>query len=233
MATELAEDAGPGARPSAVGPAPLLLISERPLKGMRRYSKIAFDYMAASLLLIALTPLIVLIALAIKLDSPGPVFFRQLRVGYNGQLFWIIKFRSMHHHASDRLAKEQTVDGDPRVTRVGRVIRRLSIDEWPQLLNVLRGEMSLVGPRPHAPGTSVDGQRVHHLLDDYDRRHLVWPGITGLAQVRGLRGGLHTTLQASDRLAADLEYIRRVSFWLDLKILILTFLRECRRGRGV
>jgi len=233
LAAELVEFAGPGARAAALGPAPLFLLSERPLKGWTKYTKVALDQAAALLLLILLAPLIAIIAAAIKLDSPGPVLFRQLRVGYNGQLFWILKFRSMYHHEADRLAKQQTVFADPRVTRVGRLIRRLSIDELPQLINVLRGDMSLVGPRPHAPGTSVGGQRVHQLLDDYDCRHRVRPGITGLAQVRGYRGGLHTVLQASDRLESDLEYIRRASFWLDLNILFLTFFREIRSGRGL
>lgn len=208
------------------------LLSRRPITGAPAVAKRAFDIAGALCLLGFMAPLLGLVALAIAADSRGPVLFRQLRVGYNNQLFQILKFRSMHHEAADRLAKQQTVHGDTRVTRVGRFIRKLSLDELPQLLNVLRGDMSLVGPRPHAPGTSVGGRRVHTVVEDYACRHLVRPGITGLAQVRGLRGGLHSRRQVADRVAADLEYIERWSVWLDVRILFGTIVLELRNGRG-
>ena len=233
LSAELMHVAGPDARAASLASTPLLLVKERPLKGGHGALKKVLDQAGASLSLLFLLPVLAIIALAIRIESPGPVLFKQLRVGYNNQLFHILKFRSMYHDAADRLAKQQTVHGDLRVTGVGRVIRKLSLDELPQLLNVVLGQMSLVGPRPHAPGTSVDGYRVHHLSDDYACRHLVRPGITGLAQVRGLRGGLHDRRQANSRLSADLEYIRRWSLWLDVKILLLTLVRELRGHGGV
>ena len=222
----------PEAVHTKLGPADLVLVSRRPISGGAAFAKRAFDLLGSLALLMFMAPLLGMLAFAIALDSRGPILFRQLRVGYNNQLFYILKFRSMRDDATDRLAKQQTVRGDKRVTRVGRIIRRLSLDELPQLLNVLRGEMSLVGPRPHAPGTSIGGQRVHTIVDDYACRHLVRPGITGLAQVRGLRGGLQDRRQVADRLAADLEYIERWSVWLDIRILLGTVLLELRNSRG-
>jgi exopolysaccharide biosynthesis polyprenyl glycosylphosphotransferase len=227
LAPELSTPLSGGAQPK-LGP----LLSRRPIRGAPAAAKRAFDIAGALVLVAFMAPLLALLALAIALDSPGPVLFRQLRVGYNNQLFYILKFRSMHHEAADRLAKQQTVDGDTRITRVGRVIRRLSLDELPQLFNVLRGGMSLVGPRPHAPGTSIGGKRVHTVVEDYACRHLVRPGITGLAQVRGLRGGLHNRRQVAARVAADLEYIERWSIWLDVRILLGTVVLELRNNRG-
>ncbi len=232
LSPELMDHAGRAAEPAHLGAIPVLLVSQAPIRGWPAAAKFAFDQLGACLLLLFMAPVLGVIALAIKLELPGPILFRQLRVGYNNQLFYIIKFRSMHHDATDRLAKQQTVYGDRRVTRVGRLIRRFSLDELPQLLNVVRGEMSLVGPRPHAPGTSIGGMRVHHLVDEYACRHQVRPGITGLAQVRGLRGGLHNRQQVADRLAADLEYVRGWSLWLDVKVLLLTAVLELRGSRG-
>lgn len=220
---------GSGAR---LADEPLVLLWERPLKDWQGVRKITFDRLAAALILVLVSPLLAVVAVLIRFESSGPVLFRQYRVGYNNRLFSILKFRSMRADAMDRLATQQTVLGDPRVTRVGAVIRKFSIDELPQLINVLRGEMSMVGPRPHAPGTSADGQPVQALAAHYGRRHLVRPGITGLAQVRGFRGGMHTTQHVLDRLQADLEYIRRQSLRLDLKILIMTVVREIRSKRA-
>ncbi len=217
---------------ASFGGARLLALQTPPIGRWHGAAKRGLDFAGALLLLLLLSPLMLVIAAAIWLESPGPMLFRQLRVGYNNQLFYILKFRSMHHHAADPLAKQQTVHGDARVTRVGRFIRRFSLDELPQLLNVLRGDMALVGPRPHAPGTSIGGVRVHHLLEDYACRHRVRPGITGLAQVRGLRGGLQTHDQASARLQSDLEYIRSWSFRLDLQVLLLTAVLELRGSHG-
>ncbi len=229
---ECVDIAGPDARPTVLGQQSVLLLRARPVSGLQALSKAVFDWVAALVIFLVIAPLLVFVAVLIRLESPGPVLFRQLRVGYNNRLFWILKFRSMRNDSADALATQQTVRNDPRVTRVGAVIRKLSIDELPQLLNVLRGDMSLVGPRPHAPGTSADGKRVHELVDGYPCRHLVKPGITGLAQVRGFRGGMHTTQQVTDRLQADLEYSRRQSLWLDIKIIIMTVMREARSKRA-
>ncbi len=232
LAAELMSQAPEGATVFALGATPLLRVSERPIQGWGGRFKRTLDLAGACLLLAFMGPLLLLIALAIKLETPGPILFRQLRVGYNNQLFHIFKFRSMFTDRSDRLAKQQTVQGDTRVTGVGRLIRRLSLDELPQLLNVLRGEMSLVGPRPHAPGTSIGGQRVHTMVHDYACRHRVRPGITGLAQVRGLRGGLETRRQVADRLASDLEYIDTWSLWLDIRIMLGTMMLELCGSRA-
>ena len=229
---ECADIAGPDARPAALGQQSLLLLRNRPIGDLQALSKAVFDRAAATAIFMVIAPLLAVVALLIRLESPGPVVFRQLRVGYNNRLFWIFKFRSMRNDAADALATQQTVRDDPRVTRLGAVIRKLSIDELPQLFNVLKGDMSLVGPRPHAPGTSVDGKRVHELVKGYPSRHLVKPGITGLAQVRGFRGGMHTTQQVTDRLASDLEYARRQSVWLDIKIILMTVMREARSHRA-
>ncbi len=229
---EAVDFAGPAARPAALGSQPLLLVKERPLKDWQGVSKAVFDRVGAAVLLVMLAPLLAVVAVLVRVGSPGPILFRQLRVGYNNQLFPILKFRTMRNEAADRLAERQTLRNDPRVTPVGAILRKLSIDELPQLINVLRGDMSLVGPRPHAPGTSADGKRVHLLVENYPCRHLVKPGITGLAQVRGHRGGMHTTQQVMNRLNADLEYIRRQSLWLDVKIMIMTVMREARSSRA-
>jgi lipopolysaccharide/colanic/teichoic acid biosynthesis glycosyltransferase len=194
--------------------------------------KHATDRAASALLLIILLPVLCLVAIAIKLDTKGPILFRQLRVGQRGRLFAIFKFRTMDHASSDLVAAQQTELRDRRITKVGRVLRKYSIDEVPQLLNVVLGQMSLVGPRPLAPGTSIDGVSVDKLLADFWLRHEVRPGITGLAQARGLRGALTTFAQLSARFAADIEYVRRRSLWLDLKIVAKTALQEARRPQG-
>ena len=174
-----------------------------------------------ALILIALpilTPLMLLIALLVKLDSPGPVLFRQERGGYRSQRFIIYKFRTMHHAREEHMI--QARPGDPRVTRIGRWLRRFSLDELPQILNVLRGELSLVGPRPHA--TEMDNE-YDHLLGQYVSRTRVKPGLTGWAQVQGLRGVTDTPEKMQNRLDHDLFYIDNWSLWLDIKIILKTF----------
>ena len=163
-------------------------------------------------------PLFVVIALAIKLDSPGPVFFAQQRYGFNNRLFRVFKFRTMHHAMADRDCDIQTQRNDPRVTRIGRFLRRSSLDELPQLINVLIGDMSIVGPRPHAVATKAGGQLFEDAVNEYAARHKVKPGITGWAQVNGWRG--NTSLR--NRIECDLYYIQHWSYILDLKILTLT-----------
>jgi exopolysaccharide biosynthesis polyprenyl glycosylphosphotransferase len=205
---------------------PVIPVQRRPMTDIDTAIKGVVDRLAGCTLLLVLSPLLALTALAIIWDSPGPVLFRQPRVGYNNALFMMFKFRSMYDHATDPIAHRQTRKGDPRVTRVGRFIRRYSIDELPQLLNVIRGEMSVVGPRPHAPGTNVDGLLLEHVAAGYPLRHRVLPGITGLAQISGCRGILSSPEQIRQRVKLDLEYIDRWSLLLDLKIVWLTAIRE-------
>jgi polysaccharide biosynthesis protein PslA len=159
------------------------------------------------------------IALLIKASSPGPVFFRQQRLGYNNEVIEVLKFRTMYTHLTDRDARRQTSRGDERVTPVGVFLRRSSLDELPQLLNVLAGNMSLIGPRPHALQTTVKGLPLDQAVSDYMARHRVKPGITGWAQVNGYRGELDSVEKLVGRVDYDLEYIRNWSLLFDLKIL--------------
>ncbi len=190
------------------------------------FCKRAMDYGLGSLAIVLASPALLAISIAIKLDSPGPVFFRQPRRGLNNRSFMVFKFRSMYKHLSDIDANRQTSRNDPRVTRVGRWLRRLSLDELPQLFNVMRGEMSLVGPRPHAPHTRVEGQLLDAASSDYMLRYSVKPGITGWAQVNGARGELVRREDLRKRIDYDLEYIRQWSVVFDLKIMVLTATRE-------
>jgi Undecaprenyl-phosphate glucose phosphotransferase len=209
-----------------IGRNPVVSIRKAPLKDWRALQKMLVDYGLGSLALLVLSPVLLLTALLIKLDSPGPVLFRQPRMGFNNRLFLCYKFRSMRHGAADLLADKQTTRGDPRITRVGRVIRKLSIDELPQLFNVLNGTMSLVGPRPHAPNTKAADQLFADVVQQYAVRHRVKPGITGWAQVNGWRGETATIEQIEQRVACDLFYIENWSVRFDLKIMALTLLRE-------
>jgi lipopolysaccharide/colanic/teichoic acid biosynthesis glycosyltransferase len=189
-------------------------------------SKACVDFFVVAILLIILLPLLALISLAVKLSSPGPVLFKQRRWGLGGSIIiWVYKFRSMRVECADALAARQTAVNDERVTPVGRFIRKTSLDELPQLLNVLRGEMSLVGPRPHALGMTVEGRPNVDAVPAYFQRYRVKPGITGLAQIKGYRGPADTIEHLSGRVRLDLEYIERRSFWLDLQILVLTGLK--------
>jgi lipopolysaccharide/colanic/teichoic acid biosynthesis glycosyltransferase len=190
------------------------------------FQKHAIDYGIGILMLLPATILLLAVAVAIKLDSPGPIFFCQTRRGLDNQLFTVVKFRSMYAHLSDINVERQTSRGDPRVTRVGKWLRRHSLDELPQLWNVLRGEMSLVGPRPHAPNMRVEGELLSAVNDDYLLRYRVKPGITGWAQVNGVRGEVAKREDLGKRIDYDLDYIRRWSFGFDLRILILTMIRE-------
>ncbi len=215
-------------RTAQLGGDTLLTIGERPHKAWDGVQKAVFDRMFAALLLLALSPLLLLVATLIRIDSPGPILFRQPRVGFNNRLFQICKFRSMYTDMSDLHASRQTSRDDPRVTPVGRWIRKLSIDELPQILNVLRGEMSLVGPRPHALNTRAEERHLDEIVENYACRHRVLPGITGWAQVNGFRGELRTAEQVRGRVDHDLYYIDNWSFSLDLRIMLLTVVREIR-----
>jgi Undecaprenyl-phosphate glucose phosphotransferase len=205
--------------PDTTDPAPLgQLILRRPLTPTQLAVKRAFDVMVAGLGVIALAPLLGVIALLIKLDSPGPVLFRQLRYGYNRKPFQVYKFRTMTAESS-RLGFVQATRHDARVTRIGRLLRKASIDELPQLFNVLGGTMSLVGPRPHP--VELDEQYTP-LIQHYATRHKIKPGITGWAQVKGHRGETRSTASMADRISHDLYYLNHWSFWLDIKILLMT-----------
>jgi lipopolysaccharide/colanic/teichoic acid biosynthesis glycosyltransferase len=190
------------------------------------------DAGCASLALLFFAPLFGAIAFAIKLTSPGPVFFTQYRYGHRNHRFRIYKFRTMHTHLSDRLGVKQTVADDPRVTWVGKLLRQTSLDELPQLINVVRGDMSLVGPRPHVPGMQAASTLYESLVPYYFQRHTIRPGITGLAQVSGCRGSTVDADAAISRVDYDLEYIERWSLWLDIKIIWWTVRRELFFGRG-
>ncbi|TGD73956.1 undecaprenyl-phosphate glucose phosphotransferase [Mangrovimicrobium sediminis] len=198
---------------------PVLTLSESPLTGTRLLLKSAEDKLLALLLLLAVAPVLAAVALAVKLDSPGPVFFRQARAGWNGRNFQIWKFRSMVVHQPEGETINQAQRDDPRITRVGAFIRRTSLDELPQLFNVLTGDMSLVGPRPHA---IQHDQEYSKRIQDYFARHHIKPGITGLAQVRGFRGETTDINQMVKRVQSDIEYINKWSIWLDIAILFRT-----------
>lgn len=190
-------------------------------------AKRAFDILAASLALLALMPMFPLLALCIRLDSRGPILFRQNRVGQWGRVFRVYKLRTMTC-CEDGAVVRQASRGDARVTRIGRVLRTHSIDELPQLLNVLLGDMSLVGPRPHAVAHDIEYGR---LVAGYADRRAVKPGITGWAQVNGCRGETRTVEAMRERIEHDLAYIRAWSLWLDLAIIVMT-VREVVRPRA-
>jgi Undecaprenyl-phosphate glucose phosphotransferase len=206
---------------ASIGPISLLQVKPKPIRDWGVIAKLALDYLVGSIALILFAPLMLAIAVAIKLDSPGNVIFRQRRHGYNHRVIDVFKFRTMHvAENGDRI--DQARRNDPRVTRIGNFLRRTSLDELPQLFNVLRGEMSLVGPRPHA----VAHNRLYEeILERYANRHCVKPGITGWAQINGFRGPTEDAEKMRQRVAHDLYYIENWSTWLDFKILALTPLR--------
>jgi Undecaprenyl-phosphate glucose phosphotransferase len=201
---------------------PAALLVDRPLRGWEPVVKRLEDVVLGSILSLLLLPLLAVIALAIWLDSPGPIIFRQRRHGWNNRSFDVYKFRTMRWSASNSSSLIQTSRDDERVTRVGRLLRRLSLDELPQLFHVLRGDMSLVGPRPHAVDMRTEDRLGHEIIDEYPHRHRVKPGITGWAQVNGCRGATQTAEQIRRRVELDLYYADNWSVLLDLKILVKT-----------
>ncbi len=192
-------------------------VGRAPLSPLEVAAKRVFDVVVASLALLVLSPLLLLIAILIRLDSRGPSLFRQKRYGFNQEAFWVFKFRSMRSDSGT--AFRQATRDDDRITRIGRILRRTNLDELPQLLNVIRGDMSLVGPRPHAVAHDRSFERRIAL---YARRHNVRPGITGWAQVNGLRGETLTDADMQRRVEHDLFYIDNWSLWFDLRILVMT-----------
>ena len=207
---------------SYVGDVPVLEVADRPLKNWCAVLKWIEDKASAALLLIFVGPLMAIIAVLIKLDSPGPIFFVQKRFGFNNEVIGVLKFRTMYVDLGDPSGAQRTVQNDPRITRLGRYLRLLSLDELPQLINVLRGDMSLVGPRPHAIAMKAGGRLYWEAVEQYLHRHRVKPGITGWAQVNGYRGEVDTLEKARARVAHDLYYIEHWSPWLDLTILLKT-----------
>jgi lipopolysaccharide/colanic/teichoic acid biosynthesis glycosyltransferase len=197
-------------------------VAHAPLDLSRRAIKRGLDLILTIPGMVFLAPLLIGVAIAIKLDSKGPVFFLQPRVGRGNRIFLMYKFRSMRTELADSAGAKSTSRDDNRVTRVGRFIRATSIDELPQLFNVLRGEMSLVGPRPHALGSLAGNELFWEVDERYWHRHASKPGLTGLAQVRGYRGETRERKDLADRLHADLEYLNGWTIWRDISILIST-----------
>ncbi|WP_375462497.1 undecaprenyl-phosphate glucose phosphotransferase [uncultured Methylobacterium sp.] len=207
---------------SYLGSVPVLDVFDRPIAGWDVVVKTVFDRCVGTLMLIALAPVMLGVALAVRLTSRGPVLFRQKRHGFNNELIDVFKFRSMYVDACDSGAAKMVTKGDPRVTRVGRFIRKTSLDELPQLFNVVKGDLSLVGPRPHALQAKAANTLYDQVVDGYFARHKVKPGITGWAQVNGWRGETDTSEKLQRRVEHDLYYIENWSVLFDLQILLTT-----------
>lgn len=205
-----------------VGIVPMLRLYDRPVAGWGQLAKAIEDRTVAVLAAIALAPFMAAIALAIKLDSPGPVFFKQKRYGFNNRLITVYKFRTMYTDLTDHDATKLVTRDDPRVTRVGAFLRKTSLDELPQIFNVLMGDMSIVGPRPHAVAAKAAGERYEDVVAEYAARHRVKPGITGWAAVNGWRGETDTVEKIRERVNHDLYYIDNWSVLFDLRIIIMT-----------
>jgi len=202
---------------------PMLSLWTRPLRSWHGAAKWVEDKLLALVALAFFGPLMLIIAALIRLDSPGPVLFRQKRFGFNNEAIHVLKFRTMYVDRQDVTGAQRTTRDDPRVTRVGRFLRRTSLDELPQLLNVLKGDMSIVGPRPHAVAMKVGDRYYFEAVRGYAARHRVKPGITGWAQVNDLRGEIDTVRKAEYRVIYDLHYVNHWSLFLDLWIVLMTF----------
>lgn len=221
---DIPEMAGGQSAFEKIGGVPLLLAERRPLCGWRGIAKAVEDRVFAAFALLLIAPLLGLIAILIKLDSPGPVLFRQKRYGLNNRLIEVLKFRTMRHDMCDQTASQLTRRNDPRVTRIGHFLRRTSLDELPQFINVLLGEMSVVGPRPHATAAKAAGLLYQEAVPNYDCRHRMKPGITGLAQVSGWRGETETLDQIRKRVEHDIHYIENWSLVMDAQIILRTIM---------
>jgi Undecaprenyl-phosphate glucose phosphotransferase len=208
---------------SYIGATPMFDMADKPIADWDIVLKWLFDKIMGTLMLITLSPVMLLVALAVKLDSKGPALFRQKRYGFNNELIEVYKFRSMYTDMTDAAAAKLVTKDDPRVTRVGRFIRKSSLDELPQLFNVvLKGNLSLIGPRPHAIHAKADSRLYDEVVDGYFARHKVKPGITGWAQINGWRGETDTREKIEKRVEHDLHYIENWSVFFDLYILIMT-----------
>lgn len=210
---------------SHIGDVPMFDIVDRPIRDWDSVAKRTFDIVFSVMALALLWPVMLGAAIAVKLTSTGPVFFVQKRHGFNNEVIDVLKFRSMYTNLSDPSAKKAVTKKDPRVTPVGRFLRKSSIDELPQLFNVLRGDLSLVGPRPHSIHAQTGDRRYVDVVEGYFARHRVKPGVTGWAQINGLRGELDSDEKIRMRTAYDLQYIENWSLLFDLKILFLTPIR--------
>jgi Undecaprenyl-phosphate glucose phosphotransferase len=207
---------------SYIGGVAVLDMADRPISDWNLVFKWVFDKLVAVTALVLLSPIMLAAAIAIKLESKGPVFFVQKRHGFNNQLINIYKFRSMRSDTLDANAAKLVTKDDPRVTRVGKFIRKTSIDELPQLFNVLKGELSIVGPRPHALQAKAENQLYYEAVEGYFARHRVKPGMTGWAQINGWRGETDTIDKIMQRVNHDLYYIENWSLLLDLYIVAMT-----------
>jgi Undecaprenyl-phosphate glucose phosphotransferase len=205
-----------------IGLLPLLSVFDRPLNGWSLFLKNAMERVLASVAVVVFAPVMLIVAAAIRMESSGPVIFKQKRFGFNNELIEVFKFRSMFANLTDANATKLVTKGDPRVTRVGRFIRKTSLDELPQLFNVLTGQLSLVGPRPHATHAKAADTLYEQVVDGYFARHKVRPGITGWAQINGWRGETDTREKIEQRVKHDLEYIDRWSLMFDLMIILKT-----------
>ena len=201
---------------------PLIGVLDKPMSGWRAVAKRGFDFCVSSVMLLLLSPLMGAIMIGIKLDSRGPVFFKQRRYGFNNELIEVWKFRTMKSDLQDADAERLATLNDPRVTHFGSLLRKTSLDELPQLYNVIAGSMSLVGPRPHALKAKAGVELYEHVVGEYAKRHRVKPGITGWAQVNGWRGETDTEEKLIKRVEHDLYYIDNWSVWLDIRILLRT-----------
>jgi Undecaprenyl-phosphate glucose phosphotransferase len=207
---------------SYIGNVPFLAVFDKPLSDWNWALKEIEDRLVAAILVILLSPVMLAVAIAVKTTSKGPVLFRQKRHGFNNRLIEVYKFRSMYTDMSDATAAKLVTRDDPRVTPVGRFIRKTSLDELPQLFNVLKGDLSLVGPRPHATQAKAGARVYQDVVDGYCARHRMKPGITGLAQISGWRGETDTEEKIQRRVEHDIQYIDNWSVWLDLYILAMT-----------
>ncbi|WP_426954586.1 undecaprenyl-phosphate glucose phosphotransferase [Muricoccus radiodurans] len=217
------------ARIASVGGAPALEVMHQPLQGSGFITKTIEDYLVALVALMLLAPVMAVAALAVRLDSPGPILFRQRREGFNGKPFTILKFRTMTVDPRDQ-GVVGVRKGDARITRVGRILRRYSVDELPQFINVLRGEMSVVGPRPYVLGMQVENEKFKTAVRDYAARYRMKPGLTGWAQINGARGRMYSLEKARRGIEMDLHYIENWSIWFDIRIILRT-LFVCLSGR--
>jgi polysaccharide biosynthesis protein PslA len=214
-----------------IGGLPVLNIFEKPLSEEKLMLKRIEDVAVAAALLVVFSPIMLVVAVLIKLGSPGPVFFRQTRFGFNNRPISVWKFRTMYIEDCTDVIETQALRDDPRVTPIGRWLRKTSVDEMPQLINVLQGTMSVVGPRPHAEGTRAGSVLFEEAVSEYAARHRVKPGLTGWAQVNGWRGETDTLEKIQRRVDHDLYYIEHWSLLFDIKIVLMTIF-TVMRGRN-